>query len=835
MYPDISDPKFLEKIGTKKEFAKDDWQFAHQRRISIFLSANVGYKSLLLFHDPGTGKTGTATKAATQCLQDGTINKVVVLAKGGPLLSSFRIEAERREAPIRKFKFYTIESFGKILRSKSEEHIKNLFGSAMFIIDEAHHLSSFKATTVDAIANAATTAAHRLLLLTATPARDKQSQFDALAKFFPDGLTGRVSRVKIDPEGTPKRLYAPENTTRVSYWKNKMSDFQSRVHDLHYTKCCPTGAAGAAGGKDGAFYSPARQAALFVFPDGSVGTAGSNKYLIETKYLIRKGEKFIKPTAELKNAFANLQMYSAPYASLVQHLRDQPKGKAFVYCEYVNGGGLKLLAEILKYNGYFECKGSETTPRLRYAIITSESSRGIKRIIDLFNDPVNSDGSWCRVLLGSRVASEGFSLYDISAEYIMSPHWNFSETKQAIARGIRAGSHKTLVNTPVRVYLSTSVSNMEKSVDRYIYDIAMTKESALAQLSQTLEDNSIERFALANPTDFGDFNTFWRQPEYIWNTAKDNINVTLDQLSRMTKYDRQGVVQSLLETKCYPYVDKDGYNQYIMIHQDKIISTRLFNVRPEWTNTENMWPTVIPLFPESHRYLLREAQDLIQYYSTGAFYSADMYLSLTMLQYALIAMMQNVHRTDICDKILKDCQDYYGDIDGILALWLHGKAMWLDTDQMQWIKGDDAFQQKARDHVMNRYKTCAVDNIYGTTNPITWEFCLSRLDPSITDARKIKVGKRCKNWSRDELIDILVRKLDTTAPPNAIYKATETIEHLPRQKWYRPGDEKYGLDLYYWFRQKGVHLCHELRQQLSRRGAHFYSLNCGQQNKARQL
>src|SRR5690606_1387929 len=99
----------------------------------------------------------------------------------------------------------------------------------------------------------------------------------------------------------------------------------------------------------------------------------------------------------------------------------------------------------------------------RYAVITNELSNPIKtmNIINTFNSPNNAKGDYIRIIIGSRITSEGLTFKNVKHIHILTPFWNFTEIEQAIARTIRLYSHQALLDLGekplVNIYLHASI------------------------------------------------------------------------------------------------------------------------------------------------------------------------------------------------------------------------------------------------------------------------------------------------------------------------------------------------------------------------------------------
>lgn len=244
-----------------------------------------------------------------------------------------------------------------------------------------------------------------------------------------------------------------------------MSDFQSKAYIEAYEKDI----------NEKSIFTSSRQASLFVFPDGSTGSQGFNKYITKQKIanitertLAMTKKKSIVNKSRLEYVIGkelaiaigninkdgaekclnNLKKYSCKYVSCINTIIQKPKSKCFVYCQFVNGSGTILFAKILDQFGFVSSNGDETTKRKRYALISNKttSTKGIRKLIDRYNSDDNIDGDYIQVLIGSRVINEGFTLKNVIFEMILTPHFHYGETSQAIARGWRTGSHKAMLD-----------------------------------------------------------------------------------------------------------------------------------------------------------------------------------------------------------------------------------------------------------------------------------------------------------------------------------------------------------------------------------------------------
>lgn len=284
-------------------------------------------------------------------------------------------------------------------------------------------------------------------------------------------------------------------------------------------------------------YLNSRQASLFVFPDGSFGgnlesknKEGFSKWITYKKssriFSLKDGKKSSRDTYAFKlskefeqklkgvthdETLKNIRKYSIKYATVIDQILKSDNQSCFVYCEFVTGGGAILFSLLLKLFGFESASGTQgNSEKLRYGLLTNRTStpKQISQIINCFNQPANKHGKIIKVIIGSRLVSEGVSFYNIQKEFILTPWFNYSETDQAIARGYRLGSHKELlkteepqvdiyqlVATPSKKYLSSKQylpKISHNSIDLYMYEISEDKDISIKSIMRVLMESSFD-------------------------------------------------------------------------------------------------------------------------------------------------------------------------------------------------------------------------------------------------------------------------------------------------------------------------------------------------------
>ena len=287
------------------------------------------------------------------------------------------------------------------------------------------------------------------------------------------------------------------------------------------------------------WFSQSRQASLFVFPDGSIGKIGFHKYISEKKK-IKSGlnmKKSISYTYKLntnlysllkgntvEQTIQNISKYSSKYATLIRQILNSQNKSNFIYCSFVKGSGIILLSLLLELCGFSKATGNETTKKNRYALLSSVEGSKIDKIISRFNQKDNLYGDYIKVIIGSRVIGEGLSFFNIQQVHVLTPHWNFSETEQAITRAIRSFSHQELLkknkNINIDIYLHTSIPSSNKellfdsSIDLKMYLKSEKKDMSIKNIERLIKESSID--CALNYNRNKQYNTdFSRDSEYL--------------------------------------------------------------------------------------------------------------------------------------------------------------------------------------------------------------------------------------------------------------------------------------------------------------------------------
>jgi hypothetical protein len=442
-------------------------------------------------------------------------------------------------------KFYstgTFAVFGKQIKELSDSDIVQKYSNRIIVIDEVHNLRIQKDSANEKITLETYNQFHRFLhlvknckviLLSGTPMKD-----------MPEEIAGVVNLILDIPENVPtgeefKRQYMREEDNSYKLTPEKAEELkkkligkvsflrtepvidkiflgQQNIGSLKHLTVLPlkmsrfqTDSYRRASEMKQELDLDRREASLFVFPDGSYGKDGFNSFIESKKnktiskdsegqvssFKLKSGMVESLKGSTQEETIVNIRKYSATYAAVLEKIL-QTDGNCFIYCSLVRGSGCILFSLLLELLGFSKANGSEKDQRPRYAILTSEtaSDSDIKNIKARYNQPDNSTGKFIKVVIGSRTVSESFSLKNVIFEAILGPWWNYSETEQAIARGIRIGSHKDLVDPKIEIMQPVAIPKDKdlKSVDLYMYETSEDKDISIKNIMRMLMEAAFD-------------------------------------------------------------------------------------------------------------------------------------------------------------------------------------------------------------------------------------------------------------------------------------------------------------------------------------------------------
>ena len=499
--------------------------------IELIKNETNNFKGALIFAKGSTLLDNFREEVVEKC----TAGQYIPVKRGKKLTDLERAHRIRKNT-----KFYSMNTFiifAKHLKTLSNSQISNDYSDHIIVIDEVHNLRpQDDEEGVDTynqfhrflhnVQNA------KILLLSGTPMKDGPEEIATVANLLlpmseqlPTGedfineymieekntytLNKKASILKLKLKGLISFLKESESSIekkfigRQQYGGLKhlavdpleMSEFQSLYYNQAYNKDI--------GPEKQGIWINSREASLFIYPDGTYGKAGFKKYIIEKKGKKLQSTESVSNyslTQDLLNELEgktndeilnNIRKFSSIYASVIEKILST-KGNCFIYSSIVQGSGAILFSLLLELFGFSKAKGGESSKYPRYAILTNQTitTKQLRTINATFNSKANMKGEIIKVIIGSRTVSEGFSFKNVIFESINTPHWNYSETAQAIARGVRLGSHNDLYeageNPVVNIYQPVSIPIEGESLDLYMYKTSEDKDISIKSVMRLL-------------------------------------------------------------------------------------------------------------------------------------------------------------------------------------------------------------------------------------------------------------------------------------------------------------------------------------------------------------
>ena len=463
-------------------------------------------------------------------------------------------EQKKRRINAKIKEFYEFDTFGvfstRISKMREETMIKK-YSNKIIVIDEVHNLRikdeenhySIIHNFLHKVKNC------KVLLLTGTPMVDRPEEIasvmnlilpidkqlpvedefvkeyllksdnkniSVLNKSKTDELKsyihGYVSYLKAMRSDVLKTYVGDVKVGNFKLYPLEMSDFQTKYYYPAYVRDKESS------DKKGV-YNDSIQSSLFVFPNGMYGTEGFNNYVqeITKKSIFDDTERsifklsaalrddIIKDAPRVEDRLERLKKYSVIYADCIKKLLDpSDRSNHFIYVKLVKGSGAILFSKLLELFGFRESKGG-FNKGLNYSIITNSTTTDKENleILKTFNHKSNMDGKFIKVIIGSKVISEGITFKNIQNIHIFTPSWNFSETDQAIARGYRLFSHRDLedagIDVNVKIFLNCAFpaleeekNNLDNSIDYQMYSVSNDKDISIKSIEKAIKEASFD-------------------------------------------------------------------------------------------------------------------------------------------------------------------------------------------------------------------------------------------------------------------------------------------------------------------------------------------------------
>ena len=180
---------------------------------------------------------------------------------------------------------------------------------------------------------------------------------------------------------------------------------------------------------------------------------------------------------EIGKAVSNIDLYCPKVGMIYSNVKKLP-GKHVIYSNFVKLG-VELIAAVFKRNGWVEFGDPKAAynPHKVFVVwdgsMKDSSKEKAKKII---NSKENIDGKLIRVLIGSPSIKEGVSFKHVQHMHLLDPIWNYATKMQIEGRAIRFCSHADIPENHVFLKRSvvihvyrTTVKDLV-TVDEAVYD-----------------------------------------------------------------------------------------------------------------------------------------------------------------------------------------------------------------------------------------------------------------------------------------------------------------------------------------------------------------------------
>ena len=569
LFPDAKDELFQFSIARRLEFRNlenSDFLYAHQEFVRRFMSPYTPYKSIILFHDLGSGKSIACIATAVDHYMHDK-KECIIVTKGQSGADSFMAQIMKFKEMYHRpsssqlckkkntwnesiFKMRRYISMSNQVTEMSNSEIKHVYSNKIIVLDEVHNIrfpgnkdlsECVYRSLMKIMENCENT---KIIMATATPMTDNANQLEPLLRmcnyftyknFNEDNMRGIIS---YNPYVLNKPITCYKTNEKNIYKKmyaSPMIGHQKIYYEQNFDIGVP---------KD--IYRSWTHLSLFCTPNGEYGKIITNSFMRRKSYTaqitpvsskITKEISYItySPTRELSNMLSgnNLKQCSCKYSALID-LLETTEGNVFVFVEEVKGSGIILLSAILEKNGYEMYIGEDLDEELRpnpkrftMCVGSLDICPNIQDRLDGFNSPLNKDGKYVRVLLGSKVIGESITLMNVRHFHCITPHWNNSTINQAVGRVVRNGSHNALdpIKRTVNIYMHTAIleDNLEKSIDVMKLHTCNKKQKSIKEQEERMKEIAVDKYCIVNhdiAPDITEFKLFCAV--YIWHHI-DNI------------------------------------------------------------------------------------------------------------------------------------------------------------------------------------------------------------------------------------------------------------------------------------------------------------------------
>lgn len=436
----------------------------HQKEVCKYVLKNDGQKGLMIFHSVGSGKTITAL-TLSRCLDKNDRKVFIITPKS--ILNNFNIDLKKLKIKPANIVLTTHVKFTNKVKKEGTDFVKN----NILIIDEAHKFISYKSKGTKRMMQA-TSAAHKVFLLSASPIQNKPVEFATLFSMVSNNEKN-IKEILTIFSGRKDKFDEMNEIlyNYISYFKNTSTDdYPSVSYQEHMF-----------------FMTEKYYEAYIQIEDGLIMQyLNNNEDANRAAFYngIRRGINFIDNDPSVRNLKIDWIMKKLTTSNR----------KTLIYSNWLASGLDRLQEEMTKKNIEFG---------------TIKGSLSIKQRSDIIRRFNNDEYN---VMLISTAGAEGLDLKGVRDVIILEPHWNNERIKQVIGRAVRFKSHAhlpekertvtvhtLLLNKPARVIKIENTPGYNPrvapppSADILLNNLSKDKDELIEKFYKVLQKNAIGR------------------------------------------------------------------------------------------------------------------------------------------------------------------------------------------------------------------------------------------------------------------------------------------------------------------------------------------------------
>lgn len=210
--------------------------------------------------------------------------------------------------------------------------------------------------------------------------------------------------------------------------------------------------------------------------------------------------------------FKKLNTFAPKIKTIIEYIK-KSKGIVFIYSRYYDSG-IKPLVCALEHAGMtrysmdgkqrnfmdpskLEVDDQFQNKKPRYIVLSRkpELSPNNDFEIEKAKSKDNADGSIIKVIIVSKIGTEGIDFKRIREVHILEPWYNLNRAEQIIGRAVRTCSHVDLPKSQRNVTIffhANTCGEEEESIDLRTYRISENKQKKIIQVENVLKEASID-------------------------------------------------------------------------------------------------------------------------------------------------------------------------------------------------------------------------------------------------------------------------------------------------------------------------------------------------------